>query len=64
MTCCPCNLCEERFVGCHAGCSAYIAWKIEQARLKDEKGIQKKAVMNGFRKANDLRWQRRKRGHK
>lgn len=26
---CPCNLCEERFVGCHTDCEVYKTWKAE-----------------------------------
>ena len=27
---CPCGVCEERFVGCHAECEVFRAWHEEQ----------------------------------
>lgn len=61
---CPCNLCEDRFVGCHSACDAYNAWKAAQKRLMDMSGRRKAAVMNEWQRGEDLRWQRRKRGHR
>lgn len=29
---CPCGVCEERFVGCHAECEAYQKWRAEYAK--------------------------------
>lgn len=32
---CPCAVCEERFVGCHAECEAYKAWDAEQWQRRE-----------------------------
>lgn len=34
---CPCNGCEERYVGCHADCEKYKQWDIEHKAAKDAK---------------------------
>ena len=61
---CPCNLCEERFVGCHAECEAYKTWKAEIAEQKARNGTAKNILMNEFQRTEDLRWQKRRRGHR
>lgn len=61
---CPCNLCEERFVGCHAKCETYNAWKDEIAEQKARNGTAKNILMNEFRRLEDLRWHKRRRGHR
>ena len=36
---CPCGVCEERFIECHAECDAFKAWsnwRMEQHRKKCE----------------------------
>lgn len=32
----PCLNCEDRHIGCHSGCSSYIAWKREWDKAKQE----------------------------
>lgn len=58
---CPCNLCEDRFVGCHARCEVYKAWKDEIADQKKRNGTAKNILMNEFRRIEDLRWHNRRR---
>jgi len=58
---CPCNLCEARFVGCHAKCETYNAWKSEIADQKLRNGVEKNILMNEFRRTEDLRWHNRRR---
>ena len=38
---CPCAVCEIRYVGCHAKCVAYAAWKAEK-----DAAFQKRAEMS------------------
>lgn len=33
---CPCNKCDDRFVGCHASCSDYKEWKLEQEKRNEK----------------------------
>ena len=33
---CPCAVCEERFVGCHAECEVYKAWQDVQKTERDK----------------------------
>lgn len=61
---CPCNLCEERFVGCHAKCETYNAWKAEIAEQKERNGVTRKMVISDWQHAADLRWHKRRRGHR
>ena len=58
---CPCNLCEARFVGCHAQCDAYKAWKTENEKQRARNGSAKNLLLNEFRRAEDLRWHKRRR---
>ena len=34
---CPCAVCEERFIGCHAECDAYKAWHERHKAAKDKR---------------------------
>lgn len=61
---CPCNLCEVRFVGCHAECEVYKTWKAEVAEQKERNGTAKNILMNEFKWIEDLRWKKRRRGHR
>ena len=32
----PCYKCEDRTIGCHAGCESYSAWKAEQVETREK----------------------------
>lgn len=60
---CPCGVCEERFVGCHAKCEAYKRWHAERdaevlARFEERTRDRKVAEYN---RENVERYRRRKR---
>ena len=59
---CPCGVCEERYLGCHAQCDAYRAWNNERMaeREKIYKANNRQDMLNGF-KAESIRKTRRKR---
>ena len=59
---CPCGVCEERYLGCHAQCDAYRAWNNErmEEREKMYQRINRKDMLDGF-KAASIRKSRRKR---
>jgi len=48
---CPCGLCEERYLGCHAQCDAYRAWNSERMaeREKMYQRINRKDMLDGFK---------------
>lgn len=56
---CPCELCEVRFVGCHAECDEFKAWQSE----KDERRKQRYAenAADDFRRDMIRRLKRRQR---
>lgn len=60
----PCSLCEVRYVGCHADCEAYKAWKDEIADQKNRSEAEKNTLLNEFRRSEDLRWHKRRRNRK
>lgn len=31
---CPCKGCDDRFPACHGRCEKYIAWRVEQDKMK------------------------------
>ena len=48
---CPCAVCEERFVGCHAECDAYKAWHEahKAEREKRRKHVDRADLLTKFR---------------
>ena len=59
---CPCGICEERFVGCHAKCEAYKAWDAEKWKQREEeyRKRNREDMLDDF-KASAMQKQRRKR---
>lgn len=51
---CPCWICEERFVGCHAKCDVFKAWHNEQMEKRREKYRQnnREDLLDDFKKAS------------
>jgi len=56
---CPCELCEVRFVGCHAECDAFKAWQAEQAERRKQR--YKANAADDFRRDMIRRVKRRQR---
>lgn len=50
----PCAVCEERFVGCHATCDAYKAWKEKNYERYDIKSKiqQRENIVTGYSVTN------------
>ena len=59
---CPCAVCEERFVGCHAQCEAYKDWDAEQWKRREAEIQQRRreALLDSA-KTDAIRKQRRRR---
>ena len=59
---CPCGVCEERFVGCHAKCEAYKAWDAERWKKREAEYRQRNRedLLDDF-KAGAMQKQRRRR---
>lgn len=54
----PCHGCEIRFIGCHAVCMRYEAWRITRRQEADSKRQEKEAWLvarNGRRRTNRAR---------
>ncbi len=43
---CPCGICEQRYIGCHAECAEYAAWKADK-----NAAFQRRATQNARRSA-------------
>ena len=49
---CPCGVCEERFIGCHAQCDAYKAWDAERWKQRESeyRKRNREGMLDNFRK--------------
>jgi len=59
---CPCGICEERFVGCHAECDAYKAWQNDRREIlrQHKENNQKTALVQDYE--TGAAWRKRRRG--
>lgn len=59
----PCEVCEMRFVGCHAKCDVFLAWnaqRMEERRDRIQK-LNREDLLNDFRKDAIRKTRRRRR---
>ena len=58
---CPCGVCEERYLGCHAKCDAYKAWNNERMAEREQTYRKRNAedMMDSF-KVSAIRKRRRR----
>lgn len=59
---CPCGICEERYVGCHAKCDAYRAWNNERMAEREQTYRKRNAedMVDSFKAAAIRKSRRRK----
>jgi len=61
---CPCGICEERFVGCHAECDAYKAWQNDRREIIKQRKVisEKKALVHDYVAETGAALRKRRRG--